>query len=292
MAVIEFGARSIAARSTTIAAVIEPAILAAIACAARRALAPPPIRYRPLRRRRQRRLVDDVRAPRGSRDSPHAFHVDADGARARARARRRAVAHRCAGGGRRCAARRKARCPPGATSATRSRRRSARRRCSSSSAAPRAISAFARGRRTSTASCDVTASRRMWLARRSRDEGHRSRAARQSRGRRHRRRLSRRRDACVKEAWEEAGIDGGAGVAPRVAAGIVHVRRVAADGLQRETIFVHDLACRPTFVPDNQDGEAIEHRLVDARRSRALIAIDAGIRRDDRSTPASSCSTT
>ena len=35
------------------------------------------------------------------------------------------------------------------------------------------------------------------------------------------------------------------------------------DGLQRETVFVHDLVLPPDFVPANQDGEAVEHRLVD-----------------------------
>jgi len=34
------------------------------------------------------------------------------------------------------------------------------------------------------------------------------------------------------------------------------------DGLQRETLFVHDLVLPMDFVPSNHDGEAVEHRLV------------------------------
>ena len=78
-----------------------------------------------------------------------------------------------------------------------------------------------------------------------------------------------------KEAWEEAGIP--ADVARRAtAAGAVHVRRALADGLERETIFVHDLALSRHFVPANQDGEAIEHRRVDLYEAARLIAIETG----------------
>jgi hypothetical protein len=44
------------------------------------------------------------------------------------------------------------------------------------------------------------------------------------------------------------------------------------DGLQRETIFVHDLALPADFVPANQDGEAVEHRLVGFAEAARLIA--------------------
>jgi 8-oxo-dGTP pyrophosphatase MutT (NUDIX family) len=92
-------------------------------------------------------------------------------------------------------------------------------------------------------------------------------------------------DTLVKEAWEEAAID--APLARRArAAGVVHARKVVADGLQREILFVHDLALPPDFVPRNTDGEVSEHRLValeDVARMLAradgpdAIAVDASL---------------
>ena len=65
----------------------------------------------------------------------------------------------------------------------------------------------------------------------------------------------------VKEAWEEAGIAAAvAGTAQ--SGGAVHVCRAQPDGLQRETILVHDLWLDADFVPACQDGEAVDHRLV------------------------------
>jgi len=79
----------------------------------------------------------------------------------------------------------------------------------------------------------------------------------------------------VKEAWEEAGI--AASVAARAQpAGAVHLCRAQSDGLQRETIFVHDLWLPADFVPAGQDGEVVEHRLVSLREVGALIANDDG----------------
>lgn len=79
----------------------------------------------------------------------------------------------------------------------------------------------------------------------------------------------------VKEAWEEAGI-----AAPLArcaqAAGIVRSRRSMFDGLQREILFVHDLTLPVDFVPRNQDGEAIEHRLVTLDDAARTIAVDSG----------------
>ena len=72
------------------------------------------------------------------------------------------------------------------------------------------------------------------------DEGDRSRHARQSRGRRHRRRAESIAATLVKEAAEEAGIDA-ALAREAVPAGAVHICREQPDGLQHETIFVHDL---------------------------------------------------
>ncbi len=67
-------------------------------------------------------------------------------------------------------------------------------------------------------------------------------------------------ETIVREAWEEAGIDEAvARHAP--CAGTVEVCRDRPDGLQRESIFVHDLWLHPDFLPANRDGEAVEHRL-------------------------------
>ena len=64
----------------------------------------------------------------------------------------------------------------------------------------------------------------------------------------------------VKEAWEEAGI--AAELASRARpAGSVDICRDQPDGLQRETIHVYDLWLPADFVPANQDGEAVAHRL-------------------------------
>jgi len=81
-------------------------------------------------------------------------------------------------------------------------------------------------------------------------------------------------DTVVREAWEEAGI------APDVARmarahGALRVRRALPDGLHDETVYVHDLALAADFVPANQDGEAVDHRLVDlAAAARLIAAID------------------
>jgi 8-oxo-dGTP pyrophosphatase MutT (NUDIX family) len=79
----------------------------------------------------------------------------------------------------------------------------------------------------------------------------------------------------VKEAWEEAGIPAEVAAAA-TPAGEVRVCRAQADGLQRETIFTHDLWLPADFVPSNQDGEAAEHRLVSLADAAALVANDSG----------------
>ena len=92
-------------------------------------------------------------------------------------------------------------------------------------------------------------------------------------------------DTLVKESWEEAGIPEALARSAR-AAGVVHVRQALSDGLQRETVFVHDLALPADFVPANQDGEAVEHRLAmidDAARAVACatgpnqVTVDASV---------------
>jgi 8-oxo-dGTP pyrophosphatase MutT (NUDIX family) len=75
----------------------------------------------------------------------------------------------------------------------------------------------------------------------------------------------------VREAWEEAGI--AAALARNACeAGTLAVDRVVPDGCQRETIFVYDLWLDDTFVPANQDGEAVEHRCVTLGEAARLIA--------------------
>ncbi len=79
----------------------------------------------------------------------------------------------------------------------------------------------------------------------------------------------------VKEAFEEAGI--AADLARRTApTGAIHVKRALADGLQRETLYVHDLDLPADFVPANQDGEAVAHRLVDFADAARIIAQSQG----------------
>jgi len=76
----------------------------------------------------------------------------------------------------------------------------------------------------------------------------------------------------VKEACEEVGIP--EELARRTqSAGSVDICRDQPDGLQRETIFVHDLWLPADFVPANQDGEAVEHRLASPD---ALLRVLAG----------------
>lgn len=82
-------------------------------------------------------------------------------------------------------------------------------------------------------------------------------------------------ETVVREAWEEAGI--AAAVAVTVApSGELRVCRSQPDGLQRETVFTHDLWLPAAFVPANQDGEAVGHRLVPLTDAAALIANDRG----------------
>lgn len=77
----------------------------------------------------------------------------------------------------------------------------------------------------------------------------------------------------VKEAWEEAGImDTLSRRAQR--AGSVDICRDTSDGLQRETIYVHDIWLPANFAPVNQDGEAVEHGLYAPENVLAVLATD------------------
>jgi 8-oxo-dGTP pyrophosphatase MutT (NUDIX family) len=78
----------------------------------------------------------------------------------------------------------------------------------------------------------------------------------------------------VKEAWEEAGLPADAARRAKVV-GSIDICRDQADGLQRETIVVHDLWLPADFVPANQDGEAVEHRLCPPDALLSVLATDA-----------------
>ena len=78
-------------------------------------------------------------------------------------------------------------------------------------------------------------------------------------------------DTVIKESGEEAGIDPEIARSAR-AAGTVEIRRIQPDGLQRETIFVHDLLLPADFAPVGRDGEAVAHRRVDFAGAARLIA--------------------
>lgn len=82
-------------------------------------------------------------------------------------------------------------------------------------------------------------------------------------------------ETLVKEAFEEAGVPSALARRARPA-GVVHSVKPMVDGLQRETLFVHDLVLPAAFVPVNQDGEAVEHRLVDLPSAAATIAQASG----------------
>ena len=82
-------------------------------------------------------------------------------------------------------------------------------------------------------------------------------------------------DALTRESWEEAGIAAATALMGTHCA-TVSVRRERPDGLQRETIFIHDLWLPPTFTPANQDTEATGHRLVSLSEAARLMAAPGG----------------
>jgi 8-oxo-dGTP pyrophosphatase MutT (NUDIX family) len=78
----------------------------------------------------------------------------------------------------------------------------------------------------------------------------------------------------IREAYEESGI--GEDIARHApCAGTVAICRDQPDGLQRETIYVHDFWLHPNFAPANQDGEVVEHRLCAPDEIMTLLATDA-----------------
>ena len=80
----------------------------------------------------------------------------------------------------------------------------------------------------------------------------------------------------VKEAWEEAGIPTPLACLAHNA-GTVQLWREQPDGLQNETIFVHDLWLPAAFVPVGHDGEVVDHRLVSLPEAARLIAMERGL---------------
>jgi 8-oxo-dGTP pyrophosphatase MutT (NUDIX family) len=78
-------------------------------------------------------------------------------------------------------------------------------------------------------------------------------------------------DTLLKEAWEEAGIpDAVAAAALPVAE--IRICRSHPLGLERETVFAHDLELAPAFTPMAIDGEVVEFLRVNAIEAAALIA--------------------
>jgi 8-oxo-dGTP pyrophosphatase MutT (NUDIX family) len=80
----------------------------------------------------------------------------------------------------------------------------------------------------------------------------------------------------VKEAWEESGIPTPLACLAHNA-GTVQIWREQRDGLQHETIFVHDLWLPAAFLPVGHDGEVVDHRLVSLGEVARLIAAERGL---------------
>ena len=244
------------------------AILPAIRARLDAALAAPHPRYRPWRvDGATLGWLDDARAQRLGRFAD--VFVVADDAVAFVPAlRRRGSAHGSDGRGRAPRSHADGELHRVARRALRRGARVRARRDSCSSAPRRAGSACVPTQRTSTASCAGDGGPRHVVRAPQRDEGDRSRHARQPRRRRHRRG----RRPCSRRSSRKRGKKPASHPTSRAARrriGAVHIRRAQPDGLQDETIHVHDLALAAGFVPSNQDGEAVDHRLVDLRTRRA-----------------------
>lgn len=79
----------------------------------------------------------------------------------------------------------------------------------------------------------------------------------------------------VKEAWEEAGIPPSiAERARRVAE--IRICRSHPLGIERETVYAHDLVLPADFSPTNIDGEAVEFVLADPAYAQVLISHASG----------------
>jgi 8-oxo-dGTP pyrophosphatase MutT (NUDIX family) len=82
-------------------------------------------------------------------------------------------------------------------------------------------------------------------------------------------------ETLAKEAWEEAGLPAALTRTARPA-GKLEIRRAQPDGLQVETIFVHDLDLPNDTVPTNQDGEVASFRVVSPEQAARLAANESG----------------
>ena len=220
-------------------------------------------------------FVDDARAARLERFGPRLFQVRADRVDARQRSGRRAVALGGDGRRRSDAARRKARSPRWRDERYASRRRSTRRvvlhieRGAARYFGVRTWAVHVNG------IVRTARSMSMWLARRSPTKAIDPGMLDNLVGGGISAGLSV-EATVVKESWEEAGI-GDALAATRASRRHRPCRaRAAGRHCSAKPYFVHDLDLPADFRPVNQDGEAIEHRLVDVDDAAPLIAIDAG----------------
>jgi len=79
----------------------------------------------------------------------------------------------------------------------------------------------------------------------------------------------------IKEAWEEAGVPPALAAAAQLV-GAIRICRAHARGLERETVYVHDLWLDPDFVPEGLDGEVVEFRLETLADAARLAANRSG----------------
>jgi len=79
----------------------------------------------------------------------------------------------------------------------------------------------------------------------------------------------------VKEAWEEAGIPSSVAARARRVAEI-RICRAHPLGIERETVYAHDLALPADFAPNNIDGEAVEFLLANPAHAQLLISHTSG----------------
>jgi len=79
----------------------------------------------------------------------------------------------------------------------------------------------------------------------------------------------------TKESWEEAGIAADLASTARPTCAL-RVTRLLPDGLQDETLFVHDLWLPSSFTPVNQDGEAQDHARHALPAMARIVARDMG----------------
>jgi len=89
------------------------------------------------------------------------------------------------------------------------------------------------------------------------------------------------RQALLREAWEEAGLQP-AQLRGLQRGGVYELQRDVPEGLQREWLFVYDLALPESCKPVNQDGEVEELRLVPVERAIRLarqgeMTVDAAL---------------